>query len=85
MERTPGVHVASRIFICRPEIYFASDIHLEGVTLSVYTSLYVQCYFNKAKQNQNKQTKETKRGKRNKQKKNSAKSNSVKKYFNMTI
>ena len=64
MERTPGVHVASRIFICRPEIYFASDIHLEGVTLSVYTSLYVQCYFNKAKQNQNKQTRGNKKRKK---------------------
>ena len=37
--------------LCRPESYFPSDIHLGGVTLSVmlHTSLYVQCYFNKAK------------------------------------
>ena len=58
-ERTPGVHIATRVFLCRSESYFPSDIHLGGVTLSVmlYTSLYVQCYFNKAKQNLKKKKK----------------------------
>ena len=49
-ERTPGIHVATRIFICRHELYFASDIHLGGLTLSemLHKSPYVQCYSYKA-------------------------------------
>ena len=63
------MHVATRIFICRPESYIPSDIHLGGVTLSVmlHTSLHVQCYFNKTQKSQNKQTREKGKRKKNTQ------------------